>query len=327
MNRLDIIKEIASMILDQDPDPPLRYRLLRDVLCKPENDIEIIEVRKSLSASCWVMQLAEEQWEDGSWGRLHSMDTSLKQVIPTTEFGVERGLSLGLDANNYVLDKSIHYLEGILTGGVKPRDAEEKNDRWSTGVQLFAASTLAQMVPHHPLLDDIWSLWYEIALWTFRSGEYDPEAEIRAHRELTGASVKESYLVLNNKYSLRLLLSRVHDIHDELTSALIDWIWPRDDGIGYLDIPLSTIPRRNINFWFTSQELMSSIPSWVNYSGMMIEWLWSECRDDRLWNFGPITRRCATLPLSDNWRKKHARSYDWTVRTIILLSMYERSNL
>ncbi len=43
------------------------------------------------------------------------------------------------------------------------RDRAEKNDRRPTGWRLFAASTLAQIRPHHPMLDSIWELWLTVA--------------------------------------------------------------------------------------------------------------------------------------------------------------------
>jgi hypothetical protein len=78
----------------------------------------------------------------------------------------------------------------------------EKNDRWATGVRLFLASTLSLILPAYPVLDDDRALWLEIVRHTFQSGVYCEDDEIKAHAELTGATVRGSYLVLRGKYQV-----------------------------------------------------------------------------------------------------------------------------
>ena len=110
------------------------------------------------------------------------------------------------------------YLNNLLKGTTEPRDRAEVNDRWATGVRLFVATTLTRIHNDEPILDDVWNLWVEIARRTFASGAYDPEAEIVAHRELTGATVKDSYLVLSNKYTLVLISSRPNRLPQDIAS-------------------------------------------------------------------------------------------------------------
>ena len=71
---LEEVYESAIRILFNDHDPVVRLRILRDVLQKPEDSQEVIEARRNVINSRWVRVLTEEQWEDGSWGRLHSKD-------------------------------------------------------------------------------------------------------------------------------------------------------------------------------------------------------------------------------------------------------------
>jgi len=81
--------------------------------------------------------------------------------------------------------------------------ATQKNDRWSTGKRLFLASTLSLIHPQDVLLNE--DLWFEKASKTFQSGQYSPEDESNAHASLSGATVKDSYLVLSGKYQLNIL--------------------------------------------------------------------------------------------------------------------------
>ena len=138
---------------------------------------------------------------------------------------MERTLALGLDVGHPILSKAARYLVGLLEGPLADfPDPPEKNDRWATGARLFTAATLALVQPDHPALDEVWYLWVSIAQRTFTSGRYDPEAEMLAHRELTGATVRDSYPVLSGKYQLALLSGRPDALPRDLEQALLDWV-------------------------------------------------------------------------------------------------------
>lgn len=203
MEEQKAIEEGAHAILQENPDPVVRFRLLRDVLREPSNTDTFGNAQREMIQTRWVLQLKNGQREDGGWGRFHSaMKTRGK--IGATEAAVERGLALGLEASGPVLRSTVAYLSRLLGGLIDFPDPPERKNRWVTGEQLFAAATLARICPTHPALDQTWEFWATIARRTFSSGTYDPEAEVQAHQVLTGASVKDSYLVLNNRYACML---------------------------------------------------------------------------------------------------------------------------
>lgn len=323
---IEKIVSISKQILEQSPSVVVRYRLLRDVHRKPSEDIELQQACEHLKDSQQIQELAREQWQDGGWGAFHSRSTKRKQKIPSTEIGVERALALGLDASHPVLTKAAEYILKIMEGEITFPDYHEKNNRWATGMRLFLASTLSLVQPNHSVLERDRKLWHEIANETFQSGKYDEESEIRAHAKLTGATVKDSYLVLNNRYQLNILGSIPGMLSIELEEAILRWLWNRSDGIGYLGIPLHCEPPEKpgqIDRWLASLEIMArAFPSWVNFAQSSIEWLW-ECQNDQgYWDFGPRPSSISNLPLSDNWRRKSDREFDWTTRVLILLRKY-----
>jgi hypothetical protein len=330
MKELETIAETANLILQEDSDPVVRLRLLRDVLKVPPNTDMLINARREMSQNRWILELKNEQKEDGSWGRFHSaMKTGGR--IGTTEAAVERGLALGLEDSDPIFRATTNYLLQLLEGTIDFPDPPEKNDRWTTGRQLFTAATLARICPNLPILDKIWELWATIARHTFASGKYDPEAEIRAHQNLTDASVKDSYLVLNNRYQLALLGSRADKLPKTLESALVDWVWHKENGVGYLAIPLSNPPIRftlgMLDRLFTSLELLSYFPSWRKFAGNIINWLWTKRNNEGFWDFGPRASMSVYFPLSENWRKKKCRQHDWSTRVLVLLrNYYDSSN-
>src|SRR3712207_5372039 len=233
---------LAERILAVSPDPVVRFRLLRDVLTRPRDSGEVAQAWDHLQSSRWLRALTAAQRVDGSWGRFHTAASDANPAIATTEAGVARALALGVDRTHPMLQAASRYMTELLTGAIPFPDPPEKNDRWPTGWRLFTGATLAQIAPDHPQLDALWKLWATIARRTFVAGAYDPEAESRAHRELTGATMQGSYLVLRGRHQLTLLGARSDDLPRDLEAALVRWVWHAPQGVGYFGEPLAQPP-------------------------------------------------------------------------------------
>jgi hypothetical protein len=110
------IRHCARLLLDQDPDPVPRLRILRDLLGREPLDRDLCEAKKQALSSRWVRELAAEQQANGGWPRFHSMDSRAKRRVPTTEVGVRRALALGLEPTDEILRGAQSYLVGLLNG-------------------------------------------------------------------------------------------------------------------------------------------------------------------------------------------------------------------
>ncbi len=320
------IERTAAGILNNDPAPVVRYRLLRDVLRLPSDSLELRNAKSALELSRNVQELAAAQHADGGWGAFHSRSTRLKQKIPSTEVGVERALALGLDAAHPILDKASTYILEIMRGDLPFPDYQEKNDRWRTGKRLFLASTLSLIHPEHPELNSDRTLWQEITQRTFQSGRYREEDEIKAHADLTGATVKGSYLKLNGKYQLNILGSLHSTLPKEIKIALLRWLWKNPEGIGYLEIPLNCQPPRKagaFDRWLSSIELLVRLfPQGTRFAHSSVVWLMKQRDEQGFWDFGARPTSITFLPLADSWRERKHRQFDWTTRILILLRRY-----
>lgn len=319
------IEETAHCILQENPNHVVHFRLLRDALRVAPDSDALVHARREMLKSRWVQELKSGQKEDGSWGRFHSAMKN-RDKIGTTEAAVERGLALGLETDDPVFCAAIDYLSRLLEGRVEFPDPPERNNRWATGKQLFVAATLARICPTLPILDKPWQLWTTIAEHTLASGKYDPEAEMRAHQMLTGASVKDSYLVLSGRYQLALLGLRASKLPKAVENALVDYVWHKKNGIGYLEIPLANPPRQftvgMLDRLFTSLEILSYFPSWRRHAENMINWLWTQRNNEGFWDFGPKASMTVYFPLSENWRKNKSRQHDWSTRVLALLRKF-----
>lgn len=323
--KISEIKQRGENLLHLDPSPPAKLRLLRDVLKVSPRNPELRSTVADLNHSKQVRILLKELREDGGWGAFHSRSSRSKVKISSTEVGVERALNLGLDKDHDGLKKVKNYLLSLIEGKINFPDYYEKNDRWETGMRLFLASTLSFIDPDNRELNEDRNLWREIAIRTFKSGDYSEREEIKAHRELTGASVKDSYLKINNRYSLNILGTKKKLLPFKIEQALLEWLGSIEEGIGYLEMPLSRKPPLNkpgpIDRWFTSLELISRSkfhpPS---YFIDQLNWIWQQQDSDGLWDFGPRSASSTFHPLADSWRIKKNRKIDWSIRVLILLS-------
>jgi hypothetical protein len=324
--RKDDLRAVATQVLRREPDPPVRVRLLRDVLGAPPDDPRLQSAREALDSSPHVRLLITGQREDGSWGRLHSRDTQASGSVPTTEWGVERALALGIDKDHPMLRRAADYLAAVAARLAVPSDPPERNNRWPVGVTLFAAATLALVDSEHPALDPVWALWHEIARRTFSNGTYDPDAEAAAHVDLTAASVRGTYLTLANRYAVALLASRSDRMDPHVRAPLFRWLWNHPKGLGYFDAPPAVPPTHGaasgfVERWVWSHEILAKFATRAAV-GPILDGLEGCRRDDGLWDLGPRASFTSVLPLSTTWRGKDARAVDWTARVLSLASRW-----
>lgn len=317
---------IAEAILDEDPDPAVRYRLLSEVLRCAPTDGRLKMAKKDLDNSRHVQLLLREQHSDGSWGRFHSRDYSSDQETPTTECGVTRAVSLGLDRSHPILKQAGSYCQAVLSRRIAFPDRAERNDRWETGWRLFTAATLSQIQPTAPILKRHRKLWIQIVERTFASDRYDHEAQRQAHRELTGVGSELRYLGLAGRHHLLLLGSRADQLPRRSAKHFVDWLWHERGRIGYLESPFTKLPTglkgRFLSGWFTSHELLVPFPAWRSLAGNLMQWLWIQRDKNGHWDFGPRPSGHDCVQLSETWREPSRRQHDWSTRVLILLSRY-----
>jgi hypothetical protein len=323
---LSEVLRLAQGILRSGPDPAVRCRLLCEVLRLADDDPALEESRSDLQNSRHIQLLAQAQQPDGGWGRFHSRDSQIRTRVPTTEWAVERALALGMRPAAPLLKRAARHIYEMLTWKEEFPDPPEKNDRWPLGMRLFMAATLASLQPANPILVKERSLWRNIASLTFYSGRYSARAEIRAHQELTGASVAVSYLVLNGRYQVILLGCVRGFLSPDLEQDYVSWLWDLPQGIGYFGVPLPPpAPSRAGDFerWLASHMLLSRyFPDWAEHAEPLIGWLWDQRIANGGWDFGPRAAGMPYLPLSDSWRRPDNRATDWTVRILILTRRY-----
>ena len=315
------VEATAQQIIADTPDPVVHLRLLRDVL--DFHGQELHEARAALDQSQWVQVLAREQRADGGWGRFHTNDYSAEQAISKTEAGVERSLDVGLDKDHPILRNAANYICRILRGKEVFPDRAERNDRWRIGWVLFAASTLARIDATHPLLDEPWRRWSEVLQRSFPQGQFSDAALMEAHRYVNGLRDEVGYLDLRTRYASFLIGSRADQLPGWLSDAYARWLWSHPHGLGYIDVPLSSLPRhgRYMPGWLRSMNVLAHYPSWRKLAGGVVSALLQQRNTDGFWDYGPAARE---LRFSECWRR-NPRSHDHSLAVLTLLRQYNRT--
>ena len=325
---IERVKHFARAYLNLDPDLIPRLLILRDVLHRDPADHELREAKAQILQSKWVNQLVAEQNDNGGWSRFHSMNSKVRHKIPTTEYAVFKARFLGLEQDDAILARAQCYCEGLLDGTIPwPEDeGKEPNDRWPVGEEMFVSATLAMIDPRHPRVQSVVEKWCHIAEAVFASGAYDPKAEWRAHCRLTGATtMRNSYLVLDNRYALTLLGCAQPGLKAYIERTLLDWLWQLPHGIGYLGVPLhipvSQHQPRALGWWFTSHWILSRFGAWQEMIKTDVDALWSMQTPDGFWDFD-AKAGLYNFHLSESWRKPKNRLIDQSLRVLLLMDRY-----
>jgi hypothetical protein len=309
------IESLGRRLLNCQPNAIILHRILRDVLRLPPGCADIEITRLQMLTHPWVAELACEQRPDGTWGRFHSMDSTLKSRFPTSETAIRRALALGLEKDDPVLARAVGFMEQVLEGKAAWSDRVEKSKGWLIGVEAITAGTLAQVDSAHPSILPAWEYWVEIARRCFPKGAYDPQAEWKAHKELRGIGI----IYLRSRYVLTLLGSRRADLPAGIDHRIIDWIWHNPEGVGYLGADMQHPQPFHIFNWLESLEILAHFQSWRDVAVGALNWLWNQRNADGLWDFGAKVSKSFHFPLSDDWRKTGNRAVDHSTRILVLL--------
>jgi len=284
----------------------------------PIASVELETARIQMLSHPWVQQLAHEQHFDGTWGRFHSMDSTVKARFPTSEIAIRRALALGLDKDSPILARAVVYMQEVLEGKAAWADRVERSEGWPIGVEAITAGTLAAVNPLHPSIHPAWEYWAEIAEQSFPGGVYNPSAEWQAHKNSRGIGIH----YLNSRYVLTLLGARSAHLPPALDRCIVNWIWNDPAGIGYLGADMQHPKSFHIFNWLESLEILSHYKSWKQFATGALAWLWEQRKADGKWDFGGKVRKSFYYPLSDDWRKDGRRSLDHSTQVLSLVRQF-----
>jgi hypothetical protein len=305
-----------------------QFRLLRDVLHLNPTSAVYLQAENFLQTSKWITLLHRSQWPDGTWGRFHTQDTTVKQPFITSEAAIATALDSGLDSHSPILLKVQNVILEYMSGKICWPDPPEKHDNplaWYVGVPHFSAAVLAQIDRYHPRLDEFWDVWSEVVRVAFQSGTYDRQKEIEVLNILLKCRMKKP-VPFHVKYPLLILSATHKQLPGSLDLQLLNYVMHSPSGIYYMydkkisDFP--TIQSRGFWGWIYTHELLSRFRAWKEIAEDALNWIWSQRTEDGFWDVASDIGRkpFSSFPLSETWRRSENRKIDGSVEILGLLS-------
>lgn len=314
------LQPVIDYLLPAAVDPFQRYILKKEILRETPDG----GAYSAIHTSKWYSQLADEQWENGSWGRFHSMDTRLmnKRKFVSTEAALRRAFDLGLTKADKLIEKCAALMERYLRGEEMWLDYTEKHhDNGKSFLIAFPfliAANLSRFDPENALLKSKRDVFVKTLEKSFVSGSFEKDVWEQGNREYIGPCLG-AWTV----YPFWLLQGS--DCLDEaLQRRYLNYIWNRNEGIHYIS---KSAPAEK--FWLEDKGFTVWLSALESLSGFSLfpEFM----RDDvfphlsgemyRLMNGGvrlPVAR-----PISghyaESWREKNARKNDMLLRILRVL--------
>jgi len=105
----NIIDFLAENISDSVP----KYIFIKEVNKADSSSPLYINAYNDMKQSKWYRELADDQWENGSWGAFHGGDVEAqkRQKFPCTEAALRRARELSLSKDDPMIAKCIKLME------------------------------------------------------------------------------------------------------------------------------------------------------------------------------------------------------------------------
>lgn len=323
----DQITVIADRILDMNPDPIPKLRLLRDVLMLNVEEKPYLEAREEAMQSRLVREVSSQQQKDGSWGRFFSRNRVVKNPCKTTETALIRARALGMDRKLATMQQAVAYLERILKDEVSWPDRLSSDMKHPIAIKMVTAARLREIQPDHPLALNVAAKLIDLLNAAFAPGFYDKTLFMEASEDLLGIRIPYQCPLCFSIYPLLLLKDLMPS---DLEQRLIYHLTHVTRGIhlqtnrSLQHLPLEFPSLESMRF-LGAMELLSWYPSAVDDLQKAVDWLWEQVSTDGFWDFGSFGRDGLELPLSDNWRTGRRREIDSTVRMLSILVRYQQT--
>lgn len=251
-----IIEYLSEHVTDPVPEFIMQKEIYKALAESPGYQNAYNQINRSK----WYRELADEQWEDGSWGRFHTQDSkaSNKQKFVTTETALRRALQLSLSKDDPIISKCIKKLERYVRGEETWTDRIEMHkDKGKSHLYcrpFLTAANISLFDPENLVVKPIREIFVNTLKISLSKGYFDEEAWIQENRNYRGPGLDGW-----NIYPLMILQSAAC-MPEELQRQYLDYIWHRKGGLYYLpNFPAAekkNAEDKNFHLWLSILECL-----------------------------------------------------------------------
>lgn len=297
-----------------------QYLLKRDVFQKEDSDLKQLILNHP-----HIVTITQQQYEDGSFGRFHSMNTSDASEF-TTEKALRRLLNLGLDKEDMPIQKVTEYMHLFMKDKLELRDRVEKKHDWRVLTRLFTTTWLSIIDKNDVTAKKEAQIWTETVKAGFQKDAFNQTDYLSAYKTIIQPIKGKSHWMIENFYMVSLMSKFL----DEKTKVkFVKHLLHHHEGIYYIygnrliDFP-ATFNSLNCHRYLQAIELLIDFNIKLPELDRIVAWIQSHQLDNGLWDLGSKTKDKMIFPTSDNWRKPLHRQLDHTIRVARMIKKYER---
>jgi len=289
-----------------------RYLFQRDILGMNMQDEQS---RKDLLSSKSVKKITDQQLEDGSWDRFHTLSSDSVPKI-STENAIRRLLILGLDMHDEPIRKAYLYMERYLKREIDFRDRKEKLSDWNEITDLFAAAWMLEIDPSSEIAGRVADQWAALIVQSFSGETFDYQQYSKAFMDIFNVKAGKRVWDIESFHIAAILKERIPlDIEEKY----IRYILNNEKGLYYItgnkklsELPETFMSRETSRFLF-AHTVLSRYSSYKNICPYVEKWLQENQGEDGFWDLGSASRDNVFLPYSESWRKGLSRKVDSTL--------------
>ena len=253
------IQQIIDYIEEHISDPVPKYILIKEIYKKAPSSNEYLNAYNDMKQSKWYRELADDQWENGSWGKFHGGDTEAqkRQKFGCTETALRRARELSLTKDDPIVDKCIKIMEKYITREEPYPDYVERHQDGGKGfyfgIPFGVAANINIFDPDNPVVKPFRDVVVETLKKAFANGYYDEEVyeqEVRNYRVATSPGSVFNAMLLQNSNCME----------DTLQRQYLNYVWNKKDGIWYVSkFPIAekrNVEDKSFHAWFAILECL-----------------------------------------------------------------------
>lgn len=269
----------------------------------------------------WAKQIISLQDDEGKWGYFHTLYRDSKSSY-TTEKALRRLEVLGYTIEDECIQKAVSYMNDCLTGVKRTPDKREKIHDWDIFTSLILASWIRRFTKDNVAANSVAEKWAKVITISFKDGEYDHQAYIKAFHDIWGIRPIAGRMVDFVQFYIVSIINGYLD--KEIGQKVLSYIINKQDGIYYAyDKCIRELPdvfeSKNASLYLGSIELLAEYETAKEHLQFVVDWLKANKNDDEMWDMGKDAKDGIYFPLSNDWRKQKTRESDCTERITKLM--------
>ena len=266
----------------------------------------------------WAREILNRQLQNGSWGYFHTLTKVPSKGPITTEQALRRLEILGFTIKDKPIQRTVKYLQNVLSGKDYIPDIPEKQLDWLKFRDLMISTWIKKFDPDNKIAYNVSKKWAEIVNNSFINGKFDTSIFEKLFYKILNYDNTKKPIRFMTLYPISLvsnILSK--DIEPLFFNYILNY-----GHITYFSYPkpLTILPElfesKGTKDYIMEIELLTEYKNIECKKQLQFvkKWIEKNKINNNEWDIGKNANDGLNFPLSDSWRLKENRIIDCTYR-------------